>query len=173
MKIDTPQIIDNNITNLKKQLAEIEVAKKELVDTINDEIARQEKLKAELELQTKFNGWIPTKSNIIDVIQMANETENLKYFKNLPYETSIYDIDDGTSLEFGDNWVIKCHYSHGGGEGSGSERYVVLSVSQNGANETFWMVPGWYESYNGSEFELDSLYQVEPYQKMVTAYRKI
>jgi hypothetical protein len=173
MKINTPQTIDNTIASLKKQLAELEATKQTQEKAMRAEIARQEKLKAELEATTKFNGWKPTKKSIVEVIEMASESANLKFFKNLRYTSGIHDISDGTSLQFGDGWVIKCKYSHGGGEGDGSERYVVLSVTQNGANETFWYVPGYYESYNGSELELDCLYQVEPYQKTVTDYRKI
>lgn len=173
MKIKPTINIDDAIKALEEKLKELELEKEEQKKAIKDEIDRQEKLKSELEAKDKFKDWHPSVGNIIDVIEMSEETENLKYFKNLRYTSCIHDIDDGTNLEFGDGWVIKRHASRGGGEGDGSERYVVLSVTQHDADETFWMVPGYYESYNGSEFELHSMYKVEPYQKMVTDYRQV
>lgn len=166
--------IDTKIAQLKKQLADLDATKKQQEAELKAEIKRLEALKIELENAAKFTDWTPSKKSIIDVIEMAGKTQYLPFFKSLRYTTSISEIGyDDVNLAFGDGWAITSHYCHGGGEGDGSEHYVVLSVTQHGANQTLWMVPGYYESYNGGELELHSLYQVEPYQKMVTDYRKV
>jgi hypothetical protein len=163
-----------NIDSIKQQIYTLDADKKKLEKLLKDEIARQEKIEAELKSKNKFGGWEPTKSNIIDVIQMSEEPENLSLFKGLTYTSDISDLAyENTTLVFGDGWKITSEYTHGGGEGDGSEHYTVLKVTQNDINDTFWMVPGYYQSYNGGELELDDIYQVEPYEKTVTDYRKI
>jgi hypothetical protein len=163
-----------NIDSIKQQIYTLDADKKKLEKLLKDEIARQEKIEAEIASKNKFNGWTPTKKSLIEVIEMSEKQANLSFFKDLKYTSGISGIaHEDETLEFGDGWKIENHYRHGGGEGDGSEHYVVLKVTQNDINETFWMVPGYYESYNGSELELDSLYQVEPYEKTVTDYRKI
>ena len=174
MKTNTPASIDTTIESLNQQLANLEAVKKKQEKALKDEIARQEQLKAEIASKNKFNGWTPTKKSLISVIQMSENQANLPFFKNLKYTSDVYGLaHDDVELKFGDGWKIENHYHHGGGEGDGSEHYVVLKVTQNDINETFWMVPGYYESYNGSELELDCIHQVEPYQKTVTDYRAI
>jgi hypothetical protein len=167
MKTDTTY----NIDAIKQQIHTLDADKKKLEKLLKDEIARQEQIKAEIASKNKFNGWTPTKKSLISVIQMSENEANLPFFKNLKYTSSVYGLaDDDVELKFGDGWKIENHYRHGGGEGDGSEYYIVLKVTQNDINETFWMVPGYYESYNGGELELDCIYQVEPYQKTVTDY---
>jgi len=174
MKTNTPASIDTTIESLKQQLANLETVKKKQEKALKDEIARQEKLKAEIAAKNKFNGWTPTKSSLIEVIEMSEKQANLSFFKDLKYTSGMYGLaHEDVELEFGDGWKIEQHYRHGGREGDGSEHYVVLKVTQNDTKETFWMIPGYYESYNGSELELDCIHQVEPYQKTVTDYRVI
>jgi len=174
MKTNTPASIDTTIESLNQQLANLEAVKKKQEKALKDEIARQEQLKAEIASKNKFNGWTPTKKSLISVIQMSENQANLPFFKNLKYTSDVYGLaHDDVELKFGDGWKIEHHYRHGGGEGDGSEHYVVLKVTQNNIKETIWMVPGYYESYNGSELELDCIHQVEPYQKTVTDYRAI
>jgi len=172
MKIKPTFNIDDAIEALQQQLRELEIAKKEQQKAIDDEIARQQKIKAELEAKNKFDDWHPSVGNMIEVIKMSDRSDNLQYFKNLKYTVGVYGIDY-QPLDFGDGWNIKCRYRHGGGEGDGSEHYLILSVTQHGENETFWMIPGYYQSYNGAELELDSIHQVRPYQKTVTDYERI
>jgi hypothetical protein len=163
-----------NIDAIKQQIHTLDADKKKLEKLLKDEIARREKIEAELKSKNKFGGWEPTKSNIIDVIQMSEEPENLSLFKGLKYTSDISDLAyENTTLVFGDGWKITSEYTHGGSEGDGSEHYTVLKVTQNDINETFWLVPGYYQSYNGGELELCDIYQVEPYEKTVTDYRKI
>jgi hypothetical protein len=170
MKTDTTY----NIDAIKQQIYILDADKKKLEKLLKDEIARQEKIEAELKSKNRFGNWTPTKSNIIDVIKMSEEPENLPLFKGLTYTSDISDLAyENTTLVFGDGWKITSEYTHGGGEGDGSEHYTVLKVTQNDINDTFWMVPGYYQSYNGGELELDDIYQVEPYEKTVTDYRKI
>lgn len=172
MKLKATINIDDAIETLQNQLKELEIAKKKQQKAINDEIERQKKIKAELEAKDKFKDWHPSAYNLIEVIKMSDNSANLHYFKNLKYTVGVYGIDY-TPLEFGDGWVIKCFYKHGGGEGDGSDHYVVLSVTQNDINETFWLIPGYYESYNGRELELDDIHQVEPYERTITDFRRI
>jgi hypothetical protein len=174
MKTNTPASIDTTIESLKQQLANLEAVKKKQEKALKDEIARQEKLKAEIASKNKFNGWTPTKKNLISVIEMSEKQANLPFFEDLKYTSGMYGLAyEGVELKFGDGWKIENHYRHGGCEGNGSEHYVVLKVTQNDIKETFWMVPGYYESYNGGELELDCIHQVEPYEKMVIDYKKI
>lgn len=172
MKIKPTINIDDAIKALEEKLKELEITKKKQQKAINDEIKRQEKLKVELEVKDKFKDWHPSVGNMIEVIKMSSNSDNLHYFNNLKYRVGEYGIDYNP-LEFGDGWTIKCFYRHGGGEGDGSEHYVVLSVTQNDINETFWMIPGYYQSYNGRELELDDIHQVEPYERTITDFKRI
>jgi len=167
-------VINLKIEGLKQALIDAELDSKNRIDTLKQELATSEQLKKDLEAKHVFNGWTPTKKSLISVIEMSEKQANLQLFKGLRYTSGISGIaHEDVELKFGDGWKIENQYRHGGSEGDGSEHYVVLKVTQNDINETFWMVPGYYESYNGSELELDCIHQVEPYEKTVTDYRKI
>jgi len=167
-------VINLKIEGLKQQLIDAELDSKARIEALKQEITLNEQLKKDLEAKHVFNGWTPTKKSLISVIEMSDKQANLSLFKGLRYTSGISGIaHEDETLEFGDGWKIENNYRHGGGEGDGSEHYVVLKVTQNDINETFWMVPGYYESYNGSELELHSLYQVEPYERTVIDYRAI
>lgn len=58
-----------------------------------------------------------------------------------------------------------------GGEGQGDHAHVVFSV-KHGNKEMFVKVDGYYDSYNGISWD-DSPYEVEPYEKTITAWRKV
>lgn len=53
----------------------------------------------------------------------------------------------------------------GGGEGEGSERYIVFKVG-----DQFFQYNGYYSSWDGTEWD-GELYEVEPYEVSVTKYR--
>ena len=100
-----------------------------------------------------------------------SDKENMGYF-NFKYQVDRNYVQDYTPIKFED-WTVETEADFGGGEGSGSERYLVFKFTKNGEDPTYWYVPGYYESYNGSEFEFGDMYQCEPYEKMVTDYRAI
>jgi len=58
---------------------------------------------------------------------------------------------------------------HGGGEGSGEERYVVIKVTDNQGNETYYRKDGYYASYDGSTFD-GEFREVTPRDRVVTFY---
>lgn len=83
--------------------------------------------------------------------------------------------DDTKPIEIydlGNNYKLSCVECYGGCEGDGEEHWVVVKIAHN-STETFWMVPGWYASYDGGELEWGNAYQVESYEKTVLAWRKI
>lgn len=55
-----------------------------------------------------------------------------------------------------------------GGEGQGDEYWVVFSVTKGDVTRHFRM-DGWYQSYNGGEFDGD-LKEVRPKQKTITVW---
>ena len=61
--------------------------------------------------------------------------------------------------------------THGGHEGAGEDHWVVLQVTEiETGNITFWKVPGFYQSYNGAELEIDNIYEVKPVEKTITVW---
>lgn len=54
---------------------------------------------------------------------------------------------------------------HGGGEGDGETRFIVIKVG-----EQLFQYNGYYSSWDGTEWD-DDLYEVEPYDVTVTQYR--
>lgn len=72
-----------------------------------------------------------------------------------------------------DGLLIYTAENYGGGEGDGEEHWIVLSVTDMATNEnTFWEIPGWYQSYHGSELEVEDMFQVVPAEKTVTYWKK-
>ncbi len=64
----------------------------------------------------------------------------------------------GITIEYQDNH---------GGEGQGEDYWSVYKFT-NGKDTCYVKFDGWYQSYNGSEF--DEWYFVEPKQKTITVY---
>lgn len=54
---------------------------------------------------------------------------------------------------------------HGGGEGDGEERFIVIKVG-----DQLFQYNGYYSSWDGTEWD-ETLRQVEPYEVTVTKYR--
>ena len=57
-----------------------------------------------------------------------------------------------------------------GGEGQGDSYWAVLSVIDKNGEETFWKIPGWYQSHAGSELEFENIYQVVEKEKVITVW---
>lgn len=85
-------------------------------------------------------------------------------------ETLSYSWGKKKEYSFG-GWNFSLEERHGGREGAGEEHWVVF-YAKKGEEKRYFMVPGWYQSYNGSELEWSDLYEVEPYQKTVTDWKK-
>lgn len=95
-------------------------------------------------------------TNIRKFFSLMNKSD---YFKEKWGARKILETEDG--------WRTECVESYGGGEGSGEERWVVIKVIDPVANETFWEIPGFYQSYHGSEFQIDETFRVIKKQKMI------
>ncbi len=67
---------------------------------------------------------------------------------------------------------IKVVHSKGGGEGEGDYVERVLKVDFN--EETFFVqITASYQSYNGICWDYGRVYEVVPYQQMVTMYKEL
>lgn len=120
-----------------------------------------------------FNEFTPCKQDILNILDKSGEEEYKEYF-GLSYCMGRDEFGwEEATLKFGDGWKIDCIYRHGGDQGDGEEHYLIIKVTQHDANETYWKVPGWYQSYAGGELEFDDMFQVEPYQKTVTDYKRV
>lgn len=163
-----------NIESLKTQLADLENLKRQKEIEIAEEIARQKKMEAELESKNYFKDWTPSVKSVKALFDLMEDEDKVSMFKDLEYELNAHEfILEEYKVNFGDGWRLEVEYVHGGGEGDGSEHYAILKVTKDNQNPTYYMVPGYYESYNGGELEIDCLYQVRPFQKMVTDYEKV
>lgn len=69
--------------------------------------------------------------------------------------------------------TIEAEEVFGGGEGDGEEYYIVFSA-RSGADEPkrYFKIPGWYQSYHGSELEIENTFEVVPGEKVVRVWNK-
>jgi hypothetical protein len=150
---------------------------------IEAEIARmQQELKKVKELESGklpniLENFNPKKiKKVLDFLE--NKDNCVKYLKN-PTERqvkwgidtySFYDYEE--PIQFGD-WVVTCVDQQGGGEGSGEHWHCVFKVEKSGNLVGHYYIPGYYQSYNGTEIEWDGIYEVEPYEKMVIDWRAV
>jgi hypothetical protein len=72
-------------------------------------------------------------------------------------EVKSFDIASGT---------VTLVENHGGGEGDGEERWIVIKVG-----DQFFEYSGYYSSWDGTEWD-NELREVEPYTVEVTKYRE-
>ncbi len=85
--------------------------------------------------------------------------------------------DSGLSLlteecEFeykGYNFTLKERF---GGEGKGEIYWVVFEVSK-GEEKKFFMIDGWYQSYEGGELDVDTTHEVEQVEKMIKVWEPV
>jgi hypothetical protein len=85
---------------------------------------------------------------------------------------SNYDSDETKSFlnELSENKISFKHMDNHGGEGEGEDYWSVYKFI-SGTDEVFVKFSGWYQSYNGSEF--DEFFFVTPKEVMVTQYFKV
>lgn len=76
-------------------------------------------------------------------------------------------------IDIGGGWIFEMEERHGGIEGAGEDHWVIISFSHNGRGKTFWSVPGWYSSYEGSDVDINNTYEVKPGEKVVRVWNKV
>ena len=124
--------------------------------------------------------WNPTTKRVCKLLSKLEELRSEFWDSDEEVTTKIVDFDefdltdDNKPVEIydlGNNCKLSCDECYGGSEGAGEEHWVVVKIEHN-STATFWMVPGWYASYDGGELEWDNAHQVESYEKTVIAWRK-
>jgi hypothetical protein len=117
-----------------------------------------------------------TKYDLINTPDWDTTTENVRHLLK-----DLHTVTDGesrysenTPLEVGSGWSVTLVECKGGGEGDGDEHWLVYKLENvtQAYSETYWKVPGWYQSYYGAELEWENAYQVESYEKTVIAWRE-
>jgi len=116
-----------------------------------------------------------------EVIELVNQSWRLD--KN-HLAALLHKLDDKTDswrqnnyrydyvFEIGLGWKLELAERFGGSEGAGEEHWVVIKLTSPEKQETYWKIPGWYQSYNGSELEFNNLYQVEIGEKVIKVWNK-
>ena len=66
------------------------------------------------------------------------------------------------------------HEDQHGGEGQGEDYWIVFSVTNlvDKKDVTYYKVPGWYQSYHGSELEWDNLFEVKSVEKVINVWEE-
>lgn len=68
-------------------------------------------------------------------------------------------------------WKFFHEQRYGGCEGDGEEHWIVFRAEKEGESTKYFKVPGWYQSYSGSELEWDNLHEVEPYERTIRDWK--
>jgi hypothetical protein len=101
-----------------------------------------------------------TLKQVNDAISAWEETyDGDSFYDEVEYE------DEGIELTIDGQKVVAKKEDSYGGEGQGDEYWVVFRI-----NDQLFRVDGYWQSWEGGEYDGD-LYEVEPYQVMVTRYR--
>ena len=119
-----------------------------------------------------------TKYDLINTPDWQATTENIRHLlKDLHTVTdgeSESRYSENTPLQVGSGWSVTLVECKGGGEGDGEEHWLVYKL-ENAAqaySETYWKVPGWYQSYHGAELEWNNTFQVKAVEKVITVWDK-
>lgn len=74
------------------------------------------------------------------------------------------------------NLTVRVEEISGGYEGAGEEYWMILRITEKLTDEktnvTYWKIPGWYQSFHGSELEISDLFQVYPSEKVIRVWNK-
>jgi hypothetical protein len=109
----------------------------------------------------------------IAVVLAETGTDILQCFFESGMTDEYGEYDDEELTEFRtaltDNNIKFEHKENYGGEGMGEDYWSVYKFTDD-TDEVFVKFEGWYQSYNGSEYE--EYYFVNPKQVMVTQYFK-
>lgn len=129
------------------------------------------KAKADLE-KAKLDTWTPTQENVRKLI---NEEREYKGYGGRIYKEQVgYALynDETDEIEINASYTIEHLYTEGGGEGDGEEHWLVFVIKKHGEIDSYWYVPGYYQSYDGGNLEWNNIYECEPVQVMVTQYQR-
>lgn len=140
------------------------------IENLQLELKKAEELEkaAPPDFITNFN---PLK--IKQVIDFFEKKENAKFLKSCSdkYGVSEYEFcEQGFVMEFGD-YRVQTVDQEGGGEGDGEHWHCVFSVWKNDQKVGDYYIPGWYQSYEGTSREWDSIYPVVPTEKVVIVWK--
>lgn len=75
-----------------------------------------------------------------------------------------------TTMPTGWTMTEKC-VAHYGGEDQGSDYWTVWQFNHEDGDKTLIRVNGWYQSYNGTEY--NDYDEVQPAEQQVVVYKKI
>jgi len=142
--------IDKEIEATRKKLEELEAAKK---------LAEEQ-----------ASSFQPSRESLVKLKMMVDNDE-LKVLKDND-KWPDFEYEAGSYVEIG-GCKITLRERFGGYEGSGEEHYLVYEASKGGVVDSYWKVPGWYQSYHGSETEWDNIHQVKPVEKMVIDWEAV
>lgn len=112
--------------------------------------------------------------NYFDKDQIKKFFLHVNTLNDFLYYVALYQILEtytGRDINIYDNLIITS-VEQFGGEGLGSDYYVIFKMLFNN-EETFWKIPGWYQSFQGSELEVYNTFQVVPKEKTITVFEQL
>lgn len=107
-----------------------------------------------------------------EIIDWALSNDDFKSYYSYPGEDAKH-LDQVMELfiSYGDGIEIPSgtvkHVDEFGGEDMGSQRWIIFRVG-----EDYFQVFGYYNSWDGDNWEGAELEEVEPFERTVTSYRK-
>lgn len=146
------------------------------IKKLNTELEAVKKAEAEKapDILVNFNP-----KNIKKVLDLLEPQDNAaKYLKNKTERQAKWGIDSydfygyKEPIQFGD-WLVQVVDQEGGGEGEGEHWHCVFKVEKGGVLHGYYYIPGYYQSYNGTEIEWDSIYEVKPFDKVVVDWEAV
>ena len=108
--------------------------------------------------------WQPTEENVRTLLKDLKDKTDGDSRYNSRYS-------ENTTMDVGSGWSVTLAECKGGGEGDGEEHWLVYKL-EKASQETYWKVPGWYQSYHGAELEWDNTFQVKAVEKVITVWEK-
>lgn len=116
--------------------------------------------------------WTPSAKSIKELygihIPDPDWPEDTAEFRDVLSDNS---YEEGATFKINDSYSITIVEQYGG-EGCGDEYWFVFSVDKDGVAESFWKIPGWYQSYHGGEFEFSNVFEVESREVVVKKWFK-
>lgn len=98
------------------------------------------------------------------------KTKLIEVLEEYSNKEGSYELKELKNKKLGD-FIISTEKVHGGCEGAGEEHWVVLKVEHEGKT-SFWEIPGWYQSYDGSTLEVGNLFEVESKEVVITVWKE-